>query len=216
MSIVFTIFLGRLIKIPSDNVPYPLFVYSGLAVWTFFSNTVLVSSDVIRSSGYLITKIYFPHIVLPISTVGVRLIDFLISFSVIFVLMLFYGSNLNINLLLLPLFIAEVVAITLSISIILSAFCARFRDFGAVLPVVLQIFMFVSPVVYSASLIPEKWQRVYSLNPFVGIINGIRGSLFGLEFEWESIAISLVVTIVISGISLFIFQRLDRNLVDIV
>ena len=214
MALVFTVFLGQLIRVPSDGIPYPLFVYSGLLVWTFFSNTVSVSSYSLISSSFMITKVHFPHIIIPITTLGVRVVDFFISFLVILVFFIFYGVPPTGNLLFLPVIILQIILITFSFGIFLSVLTVRFRDVGTVLPVVLQIWMFASPIVYPKSLVPPQWLTLYSLNPFVGIIDGFRASLFDVAFEWQNIITSMVFTVVIFVLSLILFVKMDKNLAD--
>jgi lipopolysaccharide transport system permease protein len=214
MALVFAVFMGRLARVPSDGVPYAVFAYAGLLPWLFFSNSVASASHSLVANNYVITKIYFPRLVLPIAVVGVRLVDFFIAFSMLVGLMLYYGIHVTWSILLLPVFTAEITLLALAISIWFSALNARYRDVGAVLPVLLQLWMFMSPIIYPVSLVPQDWRFLYALNPVSGIIEGFRASLFGLEFNWLSFAISAVITLSTLLYFVYNFCRKQDSLVD--
>ncbi|MDT5123425.1 MAG: lipopolysaccharide transport system permease protein [Acidobacteriota bacterium] len=216
MALVFAVFIGRLARVPSDGVPYAVFAYAGLLPWLFFSNSVASGSQSLVANNYVITKIYFPRLILPIAVVGVRLVDFLIAFSVLVGLMLYYGIHVAWSILMLPVFIAQITLLALGISIWFSALNARYRDVGAVLPVVLQLWMFMSPIIYPVSLVPQGWRLWYALNPVSGIIEGFRAALLGLEFNWPSIVISAVITISALLYFVYDFCRRQDSLVDVI
>lgn len=216
MALVFAVFMGRLARVPSDGVPYAVFAYAGLLPWLFFSNSVASASHSLVANNYVITKIYFPRLVLPVAVVGVRLVDFLIAFSVLVGLMLYYGIHLTWSILMLPVFTAQLTLLALAMSIWFSALNARYRDVGAVLPVLLQLWMFMSPVIYPVSLVPESWRFLYALNPVSGIIEGFRASLFGLEFNWASFIISAVITLLTLLYFVYDFCRKQDSLVDVI
>jgi lipopolysaccharide transport system permease protein len=216
MALVFAVFIGRLARVPSDGVPYAVFAYAGLLPWLFFSNSVASGSHSLIANNYVITKIYFPRLILPIAVVGVRLVDFLIAFSVLVALMLYYGIYVTWSILMLPVFIAQITLLALGISIWFSALNARYRDVGAVLPVVLQLWMFMSPIIYPVSFVPQSWRLWYALNPVSGIIEGFRAALFGLEFNWPSIVISAVITISALLYFVYDFCRRQDGLVDVI
>ncbi len=216
MALVFAVFMGKLAHVPSDGVPYAVFAYAGLLPWLFFSNSVASGSHSVAGNSYVIAKTYFPLLVLPITVVGVRLVDFLIAFSVLVGLMVYYGIHVTWNILVLPVFIAEITLLALAISIWFSALHARYRDVGAVLPVLLQLWMFLSPIIYSVNLVPQNWRLLYSLNPVSGIIEGFRASLFGLKFNWTSFCISVVITLATLVYAVYDFCRKQDTLVDVI
>jgi lipopolysaccharide transport system permease protein len=213
MTLVFTIFLGNLVNVPTDNLPYPLFVYVGLVTWTFFATSISASSYSLISNSFMITKVYFPRLIIPLATVGVRVVDFLIALAILIVFMFYYSVDLSWNILLFPLLILQTVFLTIGLGIWLSVMTAKYRDVGTVLAVILQLWMFASPIVYPTSLVPDKWRLIYALNPFVGIIEGMRASLFGLNFDWTNILISLVITLILLVFSVYSFQRVEDDLI---
>jgi lipopolysaccharide transport system permease protein len=214
MTLVFTIFLGLFAHPPVKNIPYTVFLYSGLLPWTFFSNAILSSSYSLVSNAKLLRKIYFPRVLLPLAAVGVRLADFVISFSLIIVMMLYYGIRPLASLWMLPLVVLNLVLLTISIGTWFAALNIRYGDVGTILPVLLQICMFVSPIIYPSSLVPEKWRLLYYMNPMVGIIENFRASLFGLGFNWTSLGISFAVTFVLLLCISFTFQRMEDEFAD--
>jgi lipopolysaccharide transport system permease protein len=214
ITLVFTIFLGKLIRVPSDGVPYPIFAYTALLVWTFISNAVLSSSYSIVTNAQIITRVYFSRLLIPAATVGVRLVDLIIASLVLVALMIYYRVPLSWSILMLPLFVIQVGALALAVGIWGAALNVRYRDVGTVLPILLQVWMFVSPVVYSSSLVPQKARLLYSLNPLVGIIGGFRASLFNLPFDWSSIIISALITLPLLIFSIHVFRRMEASFAD--
>jgi lipopolysaccharide transport system permease protein len=216
MALVFAVFMGRLARVPSDGVPYAVFAYAGLLPWLFFSNSVASGSHSLVANSFVITKIYFPRLILPIAVVGVRLVDLLIAFSVLVGMMFYYGIQVTWGVLMLPVCIAQITLLALGISTWFSALNARYRDVGAVLPVVLQLWMFASPIIYPVSLVPAAWRSWYALNPVSGIIEGFRASLFGLEFNWFSFTLSAAITLTTLLYFLYDFCRKQDSLVDVI
>jgi len=214
ITLVFTVFLGKLIRVPSDGVPYPIFAYTALLVWTFISNAVLSSSYSIVTNAQIITRVYFSRLLIPAATVGVRLVDLIIASLVLVALMIYYRVPISWSILMLPLFVIQVGALALAIGIWGAALNVRYRDVGTVLPILLQVWMFVSPVVYSSSLVPQKARLLYSLNPLVGIIGGFRASLFNLPFDWSSIIISALITLPLLVFSIHVFRRMEASFAD--
>ena len=214
MTLVFTIFLGKLIRVPSDGVPYPIFAYPALLLWTFTSNAVLSSSYSLVTNAQIITRVYFSRLLIPAATVGVRLVDLIIASLVLGALMFYYQVPISWSILMLPLFVIEIAVLALAIGIWCAALNVRYRDVGTVLPILLQVWMFVSPIVYSSSIVPERLRLLYSLNPLVGIINGFRSSLFNLPFHWLSIVTSALVTLPLLISSLHVFRRMETNFAD--
>lgn len=214
-TIVFTVFMSRLARVPSDGVPYPLFSYSGLLPWLLFSNAVQISSQSLIVNSYIITKVYFPRLIIPAAVVAVRLVDFLVSALLLFMLMLYYGVHMGQHLLLFPLLVVQVVLLTLGMGLWTSVMTAKYRDLGSLLTILLQLWMFASPVIYPSRLVPERWRLLYSCNPMAGLVEGMRSSLFGLEFNWTSIVISAVITLALLAYSVRAFSRMEAKVIDI-
>ena len=216
MTLVFTVFLGMLGRIPSDGVPYAPFAYAGLLLWTFLSNAVASSAHSLVGSAPLITKIYFPRLLVPVATVAVRLVDFAVASVLLFALLLAYGIAPTWRLLVFPAFVLELALLALALGLWSAALNVRYRDVGTLLPVALQFWMFASPVVYPASLVPEKWRWLYALNPLVGVIEGARASLFGRSFDWGTVAASVVVTLLLTACAAHSFRRAEASFADFV
>ena len=214
MTLVFTIFFSKLGHFSSEGVPYPLFAYAGLLPWTFFANSISTGSSSLLSNSYLITKVYFPRMLIPTAIVGVRLIDFVIAAAVLIGLMLFYRVGISRHMLMLPVLVAESTLLAVAISSWLSMLSLRYRDIGTLLPVLIQLWMFASPIIYPSSMVPQRWRSLYSLNPLVGIIENFRAAFFGLPFEWKAMAISVGVTLALLVYVIHVFSRWQESLVD--
>jgi lipopolysaccharide transport system permease protein len=205
-----------LARVPSDGVPYSIFVFAGLLPWTFLSGALNSSGNSLVGSAHLITKVYFPRILIPIAAVGARLVDFLISFVVLAGMLAFYQIAPTVNLLMLLPLIVLVTLLTLAVGLLASASNVRYRDVGVLLPVLVQLWMFASPVVYPLTLVPQRYRTLFSLNPLVGIITGFRSAVLGLQFEWVPIAVSTAITIVLLVIAVIMFRRTERYFADII
>jgi lipopolysaccharide transport system permease protein len=216
MALVFTVFLSKLVHVPSEGVPYSLFAYAGLAPWVFFSNSVSTCSYSLISNSYIVTKVYFPRVIIPTAVIGVRLVDFLVASIVLIGLMLAYGVNLTWNILWLPLIVAQSTLFTLAIGLLFSALHVRYRDIGTILPVLIQLWMFVSPVVYPSTLVPEKWRVLYWLNPMAGIVEAFRASLLGLSLNWTATAVSAAISVIIFVTVFYAFCRSEDQLVEVI
>jgi lipopolysaccharide transport system permease protein len=216
MTLVFTIFLGKLVRVPSDGLPYALFAYAGLLPWMFLNNAVSGSSQSLINSAPLITKIYFPRLLVPLAIVAVRGVDFIIAAVILSALLLYYGITPGWSILVFPGLILELTLLALGLGLWSAAMNVRYRDVGTLLPVALQLWMFASPVVYPASIVPEKWRMLYALNPLTGIIEGIRASLFNGKFDLSSISVSLVVVLLILSYSSYAFRRAEESFADVV
>jgi lipopolysaccharide transport system permease protein len=216
MAIVFTVFMGKLARVPSDGVPYPLFAYAGLLPWTFFSSAVATAGNGLVANGPMVTKVFFPRMLIHLALTGVRLTDFLVSFVVLLALTGCYGMGVRWGILLLPVLVLQATLLAVGVALWFSARIVKRRDYATLLPVLLQAWMFASPVIYPSRLVPEKWHLIYSLNPLAGVIEGFRSALFGLPFDWTGIATSGVVTLLLLAYSVHAFLRADENLVDII
>jgi len=214
MTAVFAVFLGRLIRVPSDGLPYPLFAYSGLLLWTFISNAVLSSCYSLVINAQIITRIYFSRLLIPTATVGVRVVDLVIAAALLVALIVYYRVPLSLSLLLLPLFVIQIAVLALAIGILGAALNVRYRDIGTLAPILLQVWMFGSPLVYSTSIVPARLRLLYSVNPLVGIVDGFRAALFNLPFPWTSMAVSALVTLPLLIIAVHVFRTLESTFAD--
>lgn len=219
MTLVFTIFLGLLVRVPSDGTPYPLFVYAGLLPWTFFSGAVAGGGASLVGNAHLVTKVYFPRMLVPFAAVAGRLADFSVAFVILVGLMAYYGvAPTWRSLLILPLAALATLFAT-GCGLLLAALNVRYRDIGIVLPVVIQLWMYVSPVVYPSRLVFDRlgrWGWVYSLNPLVGILDSFRAALFGGPLNRVALGLSVVVTLALLVYAAFFFRRVERTFADVI
>jgi lipopolysaccharide transport system permease protein len=216
VTIIFTIFLGVLVHVPSGGVPYALLIYIGLLPWTFFASAVTIGGLSVVNNAHLITKVYFPRMLVPLSAIAARLLDLSIAFSILVVLMAYYRVMPTATIIMLPFFIVLLILFSSAIVLIASAMHVKYRDIGFVLPVLIQLWMYVSPVLYSSSIIPQRWARLYALNPMVGIVEGFRTSILGGQFDWFAIGISVAATVVLLIYATYAFKRLEENFADII
>jgi lipopolysaccharide transport system permease protein len=220
-TLVFTVFLGRFARVPSDGLPYPLLVFAGLLPWIFFSGALTASSGSMVASAQLISKVYFPRMIIPAAAVGARLLDFVISFAVLIGMMIYYGKPFSARMLWVPALIALITLLSLAIGIWSSGMNVKYRDVGVALPVLIMLWMFASPVVYPSSIvygsgISSTWKFIYTLNPLVGIIDNLRAALFGGPFNWRSLGISAAITLILFIYAAFEFKRMERRFADII
>ena len=213
---IFTLFLGRMVGVPSDGVPYPLFVYAGMLPWSFFTSAVSSSSNSLVGNSQLITKVYFPRALIPAAAVAARLPDFAVGSVVLAVMMAWYGVGPTPYVLVLPACVVLVMLFALGLGMATSAMNVKYRDVGVMTPFVLQLWMFASPVVYPVSLVPERWRWLYSLNPLAGMVEGFRASLFGRGFDWAALAASAAVTLALLAYATFFFRRAQAQFADLV
>jgi lipopolysaccharide transport system permease protein len=216
MTLVFTIVLGRLVKVPSDGIPYPLFAYAGLLIWTFFSGAVSTTGNSLVGNANLITKVYFPRMIIPVASVIGKLVDLGVACIILIGLMAYYRIGLTRHFLMAPFLILLVALLSLGLGMWTSAVNVKYRDIGLALPVLIQLWMFVSPVVYPVSIVPAKWRLLYSLNPLVGIIGGFRAAVFGQAFDWPAIAIATAFTSVLLIYAAYSFRHHERTFADLV
>lgn len=215
-TLIFTIFLGMLARVPSDGTPYALLVYTGLLPWTFFSTALAGSSNSLVGNTHLITKVYFPRMIIPGAAIGGRLLDFGIALVMLVPLMIYFGVAPTRNLLGLPLLVLLITFLSWGVGMWTSALNVKYRDVGVILPVLTQLWMFVSPVAYPVSLVPEKWRWLYFLNPLAGIVEGFRAAIFGGPFRWGPLAYSTGATLIIFVYSAYAFRRMERSFADII
>ena len=216
MMVVFTLFFGNLAKIPSEGIPYPLFNYTALLPWTLFAEGINRSSMSMVSNVNLIQKVYCPRLVMPISGILSPLVDFAIAFTILIAMMFYFGYPPTINVLWLPAFILLALMTSLGVGLWLSAINVKYRDVRYVIPFITQLWLFASPVVYSSSLLPQKFQVIYGLNPMAGVIEGFRWSLLGTEPPGSLIAISAAIVVVILISGAFYFRHEEKTFADVI
>jgi len=216
--IVFTLFFGRLAKIPSDGMPYPIFVYVGLLPWTYFANAVSASGNSLVGSANLITKVYFPRLIIPASASLGGLLDFFVALFVLGALMIHYGFVPGIlGILLFPFLLALTFLCALGVGLWLSALNVQYRDIRYVIPFLIQLWMFVSPVIYPVSMVKENYQWLLALNPMGGLIEAYRSSLLGHHpVDWSLLGISAAAIVFIFITGLYYFRRMERVFADVV
>ena len=215
--VVFTLFFGRMAKMPSDGIPYPIFVYAGLLPWTYFANALSESSNSLVGNANLITKVYFPRIIVPAGTSLAGLLDFFVALSILGVMMIYYQFMPNLNILLFPLLVGLNFLCALSVGLWLSALNVQYRDIRYVIPFLIQLWMFVSPVIYPVTLIPEKYQWLLALNPMGGVIDAFRSSLLGHRpIDWTLLSISAFIILFLFLSGLFYFRRMEKGFADVI
>lgn len=213
---VFTLFFGILVGVSSNDLPYPIFVYVGLLPWTLFSNGISRGSMSLLNDSNMISKIYFPRLIIPISSYGVVLVDFLISFLILIVMMIYYGVSPNISVLLLPALVFLTLMVSMGIGIYLAALTVAYRDVKYVSPFFIQIWMYATPVIYPMSVIPEKWRWVLALNPMSSIIDGCRAVLFGRPLDWSNLGVSILISVFLLILGLRYFKKVEYRFADII
>jgi lipopolysaccharide transport system permease protein len=215
--LVFSLFFGRLAKVPSDGVPYPIFSFAALVPWTFFANGLTQSSNSLVGSSNLITKVYFPRLIIPISAVISGVIDFALAMLVLFAMMIYYGVSTSLNILFLPLFVLLAFVTSLGVGLWLSALNVEYRDVRYVLPFVVQFWMFATPIAYPSTLLHEPWRTIYGLNPMVGVIEGTRWALLGTATApGPIIIVSSIASLLILFFGAMYFRRMEKTFADVV
>jgi lipopolysaccharide transport system permease protein len=215
--VIFTLFFGRLAKMPSYDLPYPIFFYAALLPWMYFSSALTNATATMVENQRVITKIYFPRLILPLASVLGGLLDFVIAFGLLVVMMVWYGIVPGMSVVLMPLFLLLAIATALGAGLWLSAMNALYRDVRYVVPFLVQIWMFASPVVYPSTLVPERWRWLYGLNPMAGVIEGFRWSLTGHGQPPDSLLYvsSCAVLVMLFG-GIIYFQKMETTIADVV
>lgn len=214
--VLFTLLFGRVAKLPSDGLPYPIFYYASLLSWTYFSTALISASNSVLSNTSLITKVYFPRILLPAAAVTSSILDLAIASVILFGLLIFYQVPLTSGLVLLPVVLILLVIFTLGIGQLLAALNVNYRDIKHALPFIVQLWLFASPVVYPMSMVPERYQWLVSLNPIAGIIETTRALIAGRSIPWEGLGVSCLVTVTVLILGIWYFQRTARRFADVI
>lgn len=214
--LIFTLFFGQLAGVPSDGIPYPIFAYAGLLPWTFFSNSVTGSGNSLVGNSNLITKVYFPRMIIPGAAVAAGLVDFAIAFVLLIGLMIYYKITVTWAVLMLAPLSLLTTLLALGVGMWLSALNVKYRDIRYALPFLMQLWMFLSPIIYPVSMLPSNWRWMLELNPLTGIISSFRAALFGRAFDWMALGISTGITLVFLVYAAFSFRRMEKRFADIV
>ncbi len=214
--VIFTLFFGKAIGVASDGIAYPLFVYAGLLPWTFVSNAISGSGNSLVGSSHLITKVYFPRMIIPSAAVAAGLVDFAIGFTVLIALMVYYEIVLTWTVVLVPLLLLLSVLLALGVGMSASALNVRYRDVRYALPFCIQLWLFATPIIYPSSVVPAQWRWALALNPLTGIIEGYRASLFGRQVDLVALGLSGGLTIALLVGGAYLFRRMEKSFADIV
>lgn len=214
--VVFSVFFGRLAKVPSDGIPYPIFAYTALLPWQLFAHALNESGNSLVANQQLIKKIYFPRLVIPISAVLAGLVDFGIAFLVLLGMMCYYGVVPTAAALTLPLFILLAIATALAVGLWLSALNVQYRDVRYTLPFLTQFWLFATPIAYSSTLVPERWRPLYGLNPMAGVVEGFRWALLGKGGVGPMLIVSVLAVILLLLGGLVYFRRMEKTFADVV
>jgi lipopolysaccharide transport system permease protein len=215
--VIFNLFFGRLASIPSDGLPYPVFSFAALVPWTFFANALTQASNSLVASGTMLKKIYFPRLALPIATVLAGVIDFALAFIVLLGIMLFYGLVPTVNIIWLPLFALLALVTSIGVSLWLAAMNVQFRDVRYTIPFLTQAWLFVTPIAYPSSLLPEPWRTIYGINPMSGVVEGFRWALLGTDTApGPMMIVSTAVALILLVSGAFYFRRMEQSFADVV
>jgi len=216
--VIFTLVFNKLAKLPAEGAPYPIMVYAALLPWQLFSSSFIASSNSLISNTSLITKVYFPRVIMPASNVIVSLVDFIISFCLLLLLMMWYDFVPGWRILTIPLFLPLALFFALGMGLCLSALNAKYRDVRYVVPFVVQVGLYASPVGFSSSIVPEKWRFLYSINPMVGVIEGFRWAIIGgdTQIYWPGFILSIIITIGIFIFGFRYFRKTEKTFADFI
>ncbi len=216
--IVFTIIFGKLAKLPSGGAPYPIMVFAAMLPWQFFATSFAEAGNSLITNSNMISKVYFPRLVMPTSAVIVSFVDFLISFFILIGLMIWYGFVPDTRIILLPLFILLAFAASMAGGLWIAALNVRYRDFRYIIPFIVQFGLYISPVGFISSIVPDKWRLLYSINPMVGVIDGFRWAILGGEYQlyWPGFLLSLALVAIILTTGIFYFRKTEKTFADVI
>jgi homopolymeric O-antigen transport system permease protein len=214
--VIFTVLFGKLGRIPSAGKPYAIFSYAGLLPWTFFSSVVTSSSNSLISNPNLITKVYFPRLLIPISAVGAGVMDLMIASTMLLVIMPFYRVGFHLTMMMFPPLVVLTAMMAAAVGILTSGLNVKYRDIRHALPFLIQTWMFLTPVIYPVSFLPHRWRWLLMLNPLSGIIEGFRAAIFGGPFDWGALAASTMIVVLLLLIAAYSFRRMERHFADVI
>jgi lipopolysaccharide transport system permease protein len=213
---VFTVLFGRWAKMPSDGIPYPVFAFAALVPWTFFSNAVSSAAGSLVGNTHLVSKVYFPRLLITISSIATQLLDMAVALAALVVLLALYSMAPTWQAVALPVAIAIVLLCAVGVGAALAAVCAIYRDVRYVVPLLLQLWMFASPVIYPVSLVPAEWRWLFYLNPLAGAIEAFRSALVGLPLAWAPLGWSMLVALVLAWIGVACFRQVESRVADLI
>lgn len=213
---IFTVIFSQIARFESAKIPYSLYALSGLLLWLFVNNSITMASNSLISNTNLVTKIYFPRLLVPVAATLASLIDLALGFLLLVGMMIFYGVVPDWRFLLVPVFIFLTILLAVSLGTLFSALNVRFRDVKFALPFFLQVWMFLSPIFYLSDILSEKWRFIFAFNPLTGILDGFRGALFGTDFDWLAISTACASTVLLSVLALFVFKRMEDDFADLI
>ncbi len=215
--VVFSAIFGAFAKIPSDGVPYPIFAFTALLPWNYFAGAFSKAGTSLVNSAHLISKVYFPRLVIPIAAAAAGLVDSALAFVVLLGMMVFYGIRPSAQLWMLPFYLLLALACALAVGLWLAALNVRYRDVNHIIPFLVQLWMYASPVAYPSSMIPTQWRMLYGLNPMAGVIEGFRMALLGTSaLDWSLLGLSAVITLALLVSGAFYFRRTERSFADVI
>ncbi len=213
---IFTVIFSSFARFDTQAVPYPLFALSGLMIWLFVQTSSTMASNSFVSNQNLVTKVYFPRLIMPVAAALAGLFDLLFSLLILVLMMLYFGTGVTWQIVLVPVFLVLAIIQTLAFGTLFSALNVRFRDVKHALPFILQVWMIASPIFYPATLLSERWRLAFAINPLTGILDGLRASLFGTEFNWPIIGISALSVAATTIFSLFVFKKMEDDFADLI
>lgn len=213
---IFTVIFSTFARFDTENVPYPLFALTGLIIWLFVHTSISLASTSFVNNTSLVTKVYFPRLIVPIAASLATLFDLLFGMGILVILMFYFGTVPGGQLILAPVFVFLALVLAVAFGTLFSALNVRFRDVKFALPFMLQVWMIASPIFYPVDLLPEKWRLVFALNPLTGILDGFRSALFGTPFDWQLVGVSVASLVVLTIMSLFIFKKMEDKFADII
>ncbi len=214
--VIFSVVFGHFARMPSDGLPYPIFVYAGLLPWTFFAAAISTSGQSLIGSSHLVSKVYFPRIIIPLASAGSGMVDLLVSALILVGMMAWYGVGWSWNLLAAPLLLAAVVLAALGVGTLLAALTVTYRDFAHITPFLVQIWMYVTPVVFPVTIVPTEWRWLLYLNPMCGLVEAFRSAFLGRPFDLWAIMASLAVSLLVMAIGIAYFEKAERRFADII
>lgn len=213
---IFTVIFSTFARFDTAAIPYSLFALSGLMIWLFVHNAITIASNGFVNNANLVTKVYFPRLIVPLAATLAGVIDLFFSFLILIILMLYYGISLTWQILWVPVFVLLAIVQAVALGTLFSALNVRFRDVKFALPFVLQVWMIASPIFYPQSLVPEKWKLIFAVNPLTGILEGFRSALFGTPADWALIGVSLISVFLCVAVSLFVFKQMEDDFADLI